>query len=155
LRESAQLPLSGPVDVVVQELETAIEILIKALHLYGIPPEQVRALMGTVRQRLNRPDMLLPRAMRHALGLPRWEDQVMLRPLKLPPGSPADRRTLAELNLRQRTGALVVAVFREDLGAKVPEANFQLQAGDVVQIIGSRENIDASVAYLSGKAQDD
>jgi CPA2 family monovalent cation:H+ antiporter-2 len=150
VRDSSQLPLTGPVDVVYQELETAIEILIKALHLYGIPPEQVRALMANVRQRLDQPDLLLPRAMRHALGLPRWEDQVMLRPLKLPPKSPADQRSLAELNLRDRTGALVVAVFREGLGAKVPEADFRLQAGDVVQIIGSRENIDATVAYLCG-----
>jgi CPA2 family monovalent cation:H+ antiporter-2 len=150
LRQADELTLSGPVDVVVQELETAIEILIKALHLYGVPQEQVRKLMGSLRQRLDRPDLLVPRAMRHALGLPEWGDQVLLRPLLIPPGSPAHQRTIAELNLRQRTGALIVAVFREGLGARVPQSTFQLQHGDVVQIIGSQECVQTTVAYLSG-----
>jgi len=149
LRQVEYLPLHGPIDLVVEELETAIEILIKALSLYGIPPEQVRKLMGGLRQRLDRPDTLLQGAARFELGLPNWGENVMLRPLKLPPGSCADRLTLAELNLRQTTGALVVAVFREGLGARVPEASFELQEGDVVQIIGSQENIQAAVATLS------
>ncbi len=153
LRQAAQLQLSGPVDVVVQELETAIEILIKALNLYGVPPDQVRKLLTPLRQRLDRPDVLLHRAMRHALGLPGWEDQVLLRPLKIPPGSPAIERTLAELNLRQRTGALIVAVFRETLGAIVPHASFRLVEGDIVQIIGSRETLQATLAFLTGEAE--
>jgi CPA2 family monovalent cation:H+ antiporter-2 len=148
LRQAGQLALSGPIDVVVEELETAIEILIKALNLYGVPPEQVRTLMGALRQRLDHPGALLQRALRHTLGLPGWGENVLLRPLKLPPGSCADRRTLADLNLRRNTGALIVAVFREGLGARVPEAGFTLQAGDIVQIIGSQENIQAAVAHL-------
>jgi hypothetical protein len=56
-------------------------------------------------------------------------------------GGPADKRTLADLNLRGLTGATVVAVSRGDRPLIYPSGRVQLEAGDVLALSGTREAI--------------
>jgi CPA2 family monovalent cation:H+ antiporter-2 len=66
------------------------------------------------------------------------------------PGGPADKRTLAELNLRGLTGATVVAVSRGDRPLIYPSGRVQLEAGDVLALSGTTEAISAASERLSG-----
>jgi CPA2 family monovalent cation:H+ antiporter-2 len=59
-------------------------------------------------------------------------------------GSPAADRTLAELNLRARTGATVVAVARGDEHIVTPSGEEILRVGDVLAVTGSSESIAAA-----------
>ena len=52
-------------------------------------------------------------------------------------------KTLAEANIRQRWGLSVVAVQRADDVAASPRADFRLEAGDVLVIFGTRQQIQA------------
>jgi CPA2 family monovalent cation:H+ antiporter-2 len=70
-----------------------------------------------------------------------------LTPIKLEPTCAAVGKTLAQLNLRGRTGATVVAIRRGNQGI-VPHATERLQAGDVLALAGSHEVVDAAVALL-------
>ena len=67
--------------------------------------------------------------------------------LQLAPTSAAMGRTLAEINLRGRTGATVLAIVRADR-ALLPGADDSLAAGDVLAMTGTQEAITAATALL-------
>jgi CPA2 family monovalent cation:H+ antiporter-2 len=63
--------------------------------------------------------------------------------LRIPDGSPAAGRSLAELDLRGATGATVLAIARADGGVAVPGPSEVLRAGDVLAVAGTHEAIAA------------
>ena len=58
-------------------------------------------------------------------------------------------RTLAQLNLRGRTGATILAITRTEGGVLVPAAHELLRAGDVLAVAGTHDAIEAAKAALS------
>ncbi|MBV9496756.1 MAG: cation:proton antiporter [Acidobacteria bacterium] len=64
-------------------------------------------------------------------------------------GSAVIGRQLREINLRGRTGAMVLAIQRGEERILVPSAAEVLRAGDVVAIGGSEESVAAAEAVLS------
>ncbi|HYU90591.1 MAG TPA: cation:proton antiporter [Gemmatimonadales bacterium] len=74
-----------------------------------------------------------------------------LAAVRLDPGTAVIGRTLAQVNLRGRTGATVLAITRTDGGVLVPTAKERLRAGDVLAVAGTHEAIEAArAALLSG-----
>jgi CPA2 family monovalent cation:H+ antiporter-2 len=63
--------------------------------------------------------------------------------------SPVLGRTLAELNLRSRTGATVLAIHRADGEVILPTGSERLQAGDVLVLAGTREAMEAGRELLT------
>ena len=57
----------------------------------------------------------------------------------VPTGSPVAGRTLAEADLRRRTGMSVVGVLRDGAFTGTPPADYLLQAGDTLAAIGDRD----------------
>ena len=62
--------------------------------------------------------------------------------------APAINKTLAELDLRAKTGASVLAISRDGGGLANPSPTEPLQAGDVLAVTGSGEAIAAARALL-------
>lgn len=75
-----------------------------------------------------------------------------LVPVRIPRGSPAAGLTLAELNLRGRTGATAVALARgsEDERIVFPTAKVLLREGDLLALSGSHEAIAAATRLIRG-----
>ncbi|MDC0669493.1 cation:proton antiporter [Nannocystis radixulma] len=71
-----------------------------------------------------------------------------MTPVTLAPNSPAVGQTLAELNLRARTGASVLSINRAAAGVVLPEANERLQAGDTLTLAGGHEAIERAMTLL-------
>jgi CPA2 family monovalent cation:H+ antiporter-2 len=69
----------------------------------------------------------------------------------LEPASVSVGKTLAQLKLRGRTGATVLALTRAGGGVIVPTAKERLQAGDVLALAGTHEAIAAATALLEGR----
>jgi CPA2 family monovalent cation:H+ antiporter-2 len=67
---------------------------------------------------------------------------------RLRPASLAAGRSLAELGVRGKTGASVLAISRADGSAIVPAANERLREGDVVALSGTRESIGSALELL-------
>jgi CPA2 family monovalent cation:H+ antiporter-2 len=63
--------------------------------------------------------------------------------------SPAVGKTLAELNLRGKTGATVLAIVRQDGAAVSPTGHETLAPGDVLALTGSDEAVTAARALLT------
>lgn len=71
-------------------------------------------------------------------------------PILLAKGSPAIGRSLAELDLRAKTGASVLAITREGGGAVNPSPQDALREGDVLAITGSADAVAAARELLLG-----
>ena len=62
--------------------------------------------------------------------------------------SPAAGRTLRETGLRQRTGASVIAVVRDGKPALGPGADYRIEAGDVLLLVGSHAALEQAFVVL-------
>jgi CPA2 family monovalent cation:H+ antiporter-2 len=75
-----------------------------------------------------------------------------LVPVRVAAGSEAAGITLAELNLRGRTGATAIALARGGDDTMVfPTAKTQLREGDLLALSGSHEAIEQATRLLTGR----
>nr|MBA2542385.1 TrkA C-terminal domain-containing protein [Deltaproteobacteria bacterium] len=70
-------------------------------------------------------------------------------PLAIPDTSPIVGKTLAQIDLRARTGATVLAIRRGDSGVASPSPTDPLRAGDVLALAGSEAAIAAARDLLA------
>jgi uncharacterized protein with PhoU and TrkA domain len=67
-------------------------------------------------------------------------------------GSPSVGRSLAEVGLRAKTGAWIVAVHRGSQVLPIPAPDFRLEGGDRLGLIGDPAQIAAAEPLLRGAA---
>jgi CPA2 family monovalent cation:H+ antiporter-2 len=75
--------------------------------------------------------------------------------LRLPSHSPAAGQTLAELDLRGRTGVIVLAIVRGEQGIVNPTGREALAAGDLLALFGTEDAIAAATALLGADQSSD
>jgi TrkA domain protein len=69
------------------------------------------------------------------------EIEAVIGGLTLDPGSPAVGRSIAELEIRRRTGMTVAAIVRDPQPVTAPEPTERLRAGDQLVVIGRQEDL--------------
>ncbi|MGH7582404.1 MAG: cation:proton antiporter [Gemmatimonadales bacterium] len=70
------------------------------------------------------------------------------RTLKVEPGDYAAGKTLAELELRGRTGATVLGINRDGKAIAAPSKTERIEAGDTVVLVGAKEAVDEAVGLI-------
>lgn len=123
-------------DIVVAEIETAIELLARSLKVYGVASEDIRSYMEQARTQLTTFSQLSTSLGSPTLTLPSWEALSSIRPMRIGERHHAVGKSLADLGLPRLTGTSVVSVFREGLGTTIPGGSFVFQTGDVTHLIG-------------------
>ncbi|MBI3399728.1 MAG: cation:proton antiporter [Deltaproteobacteria bacterium] len=138
----------GANQVISEEFETSVEIFARVLGEYHIPNNIIQ----------------------NQIDLIRHEGYAMLRGLSLPKerlmelsslfagsvtstflateDSPAAGKTLAELDLRKKTGAIIIAIVRGGKAAASLSADFRINAGDVLVLLGSHVQLDQAMQVL-------
>jgi monovalent cation:H+ antiporter-2, CPA2 family len=71
-------------------------------------------------------------------------------PIMLGAGAAAIGRTLAEIDLRAATGATAIAIARNAGPVIVPSGEEVLAEGDVIELVGPRERVEAARRLLTG-----
>lgn len=140
--EVEPLELLGADQVIPEEFETSIELTSRVLRLYGAS----RAMIRRERQTLRTAHYGLLRGVDSGdeeLSLDDLREAAELDVFQVEPQAAADRRTLRQLALRERTGATVVALQREGEIQPNPSPDLQLQVGDVLTVFGSCEQLRA------------
>ncbi len=151
--EIEALRAAGADDVISEEFESSIEIFTRVLALYRVPRNVVRAqtrvLRGEDYRMLRAParDGRVSAAVLEALAAGTTDV------LRVEAQSPAVGRTLGELDLRRRTGATVIAAVRGERSHTNPPADFRLETGDDLVLVGSHAEIEA--AFVLFEAVDD
>jgi CPA2 family monovalent cation:H+ antiporter-2 len=138
----------GAQDVIHPELEGGLQIVRHTLLRLGFPLREVQKYGDVVRREAY--DAAIGSEEEHG-ALARLIDAAQDLEISwaaVESGSPFAGRTLAEANLRARTGASVVAIHRDGTVQPGPAPEMRLQPGDRLGLIGRPEHIDAAETLL-------
>ena len=140
----------GSHDVIHPELEGGLEVMRHTLLCLGYPATQVQGYTDAVRRdeydttvSSDAEHQALDQMVRAARGI-----EIAWRLVS--EQSPIVGQTLAEANIRARTGASVIALIRNQQLIANPKSSTVFQAGDLLGLIGDREQIEAAEQLLSG-----
>jgi CPA2 family monovalent cation:H+ antiporter-2 len=78
--------------------------------------------------------------------LERASRQIETEWVRLPENSSLEGRTIGDLGVRTQTGASIVAIVRDDLVLAGPGPEARFEPGDLVGVLGTREQRAAFVA---------
>lgn len=142
----------GARDVIHPELEGGLEVMRHTLLCLGYPATQVQGYTDAVRRDEYDFTVSTP-AEHHALDqMVRAARGIEIAWRMVSEQSPIVGQTLAEANMRARTGASVIALIRNQQLIANPKSSTVFQAGDLVGLIGESEQIAAAEELISGAA---
>ena len=148
LRELEELHDIGADDVVPEEFETSIEIFALVLRTYNLPQEFITMKAEQIRREgyalLRRSE--LPELAHHLRGGTLTDAEV--ETCRIDEDSPAVGKTLADLAIRPRTGASVIAWTRDGITESNPALKTKIKGGDIVVLLGSRVQIRRAMSLL-------
>ena len=140
---------AGATDVVAEEIEAWTEIAVRVLRIFGVPREVLAKQLGDLRAGDYDMQRILPlpgeplRHLRHLLP------EVDLEQFVVMPGSRLAGMELGEVDLKGRSGAMVVALVRDPSAIYNPAPAVVLAAGDLIVLMGSRTQLEAAHEALS------
>jgi len=144
-REGVQrLSKLGAQTVIHPEMEGGLEIVRHLLLHLGYPLREVSQYADAVRQ--EHYDLQVNSEEEHRLlrGLLDAAGRIEITWLRISPDSPLAGQTLAEANMRARTGASVVAIASDRQLTANPKSNSVLRGGDRLGLIGEQAQIEAA-----------
>jgi CPA2 family monovalent cation:H+ antiporter-2 len=141
---------AGATLVVAEEFEATLDLLARCLRTLGVPGESIERLAEEMRSEgyelLRAPaalllDPWLGDLLRHSA--PEWVEV---------PNGPAAGRSLAELEIRSRTGASVLALERDGVVETNPGAQARLAANDRLLVLAGPDALLRLRALFAGAA---
>ena len=149
LKELQELHDLGANDVIPEEFETSIEIFTLVLKTYKVQHSVILQKAEHIRREgyalLRRGE--LPELAHHLRGGTLADVEV--ETCRIEEDSPAIRKSLSEVGIHRKTGSTIVALTRNGVTQSNPLNNTILDIGDVLVILGSREQIRKAFALLS------
>jgi CPA2 family monovalent cation:H+ antiporter-2 len=138
--EAETLAEMGATVAVAEELEASLEVLAQVFARLDVPGNVIEVLLDGFRRESSgiRP----VRAPSQPLGtLPSAISKTPVATHQITAGEWAIGRSLAEVNLRAETGALVIAVQHNGRHITSPPADFTLTEGDVLYLVGDESDV--------------
>jgi len=147
-RDIERLYQLGAKRVIPQDFETSIEVGAHVLRQFGIPDNIVEAQIAAVRS--GGYGMLRGKPTNRAATeeLMKILERTTTQTFYLADDSAASGKTIAETNLRARTGCTIIAVVRAGRPATNPAPDFLLKSNDVLVLVGAHAEIEAAKAVL-------
>jgi CPA2 family monovalent cation:H+ antiporter-2 len=139
----------GAHHVVHPELEGGLEIIRHMLLDLGYSPERIQRYADEVRRHayaLSESDGRRPYALDQLVSASR---SVEIQWYTVAPESTVCDTRLSDTNIRARTGASVIALMRDGLTMPNPKSNITFQAGDMIGVIGSPQELEAAASLIS------
>jgi K+:H+ antiporter len=144
-----RLAQMGAQDVIHPELEGGLEIVRHTLLQLGFPLQEIYQYTDAVRH--DHYDLQINTEEEHRLlhDLLDAASSIEIKWFRLPVGNSLVGQTLADANLRSRTGASVVAILRDRQLMPNPKSITIFQPGDRIGLIGDKEEIESVEKLLS------
>ncbi len=151
LAEINEIRKYGANEVIAQEFETSIELVtlvLTRLHLPGnIIRTQARLLRDDGYQMLRSPAPTLGVSDKILQILAAGTTDTFL----LTTEHQAVGKSIAALQLRKKCGASIIAVVRGEKSLTNPAVDFVLEAGDIMVLVGSHQEMESAFSYLEKK----
>lgn len=150
LSEVPGLEALGVDEIVPQELETSVEITARTLRHYLVPDDEVERLVDEIRERAYGLRRMAPGRAGRGVDLEGPIKGLKVATFRVEVGSQLVGTSLADSELRKKTGLSVVAIERggEQVLGIGPET--VLDAGDSVVGIGSADAVRESATWFRG-----
>lgn len=141
----------GANEVIPEEFETSIEIFSRVLEHYHFPNGVVHEMIDRVRKdgytalrNVSSPKQTL-------FENCEWLPDLEIDGYRVPQGSELADKSIADLQVRKRTGVTIIAIRRESRVFSNPPPEFIIEAGDIVFFTGDRQSMDAAFRLLRGE----
>jgi CPA2 family monovalent cation:H+ antiporter-2 len=148
--EAERLTESGATLAVAEELEASLEVLSQLLARLHIPGNVVETLVDNYRRVLGAPASRAARA--KAIPLDQLPKEVLDAPVssfRLPADGWGVGKTLHQLDLRNSTGATVLAIRRNGTTISAPSGGFVFAADDDIFLLGDDSDVLLARALLT------
>jgi CPA2 family monovalent cation:H+ antiporter-2 len=146
--EMEELIELGANEVIPEEFETSIEIFARVLHHYQVPRnllmDQIERIRGGSYEVLRRVELPVKNFPEKCEIISDIETETYL----IHERNPAVGHSMKDLKIRTKTGATVIAVRRNGEVIPSPEPEFIFKPGDVLYLIGKRENVLKAIEWL-------
>ncbi len=146
--EKESLLALGATDVVAEEVEGGVEVLSRLLRWLEVPRNVIDQRVHDVRQTSQSTERKAT-LRRRSLGDVRALAMLKVENVLIGEQSAATGRSAAELQVRARTGALIIAVQREGALLQEPDPHSPFQAGDIVYLVGNNDSVVKAVELLN------
>jgi CPA2 family monovalent cation:H+ antiporter-2 len=137
IKELPALMELGADQVIPEEFEASVEMFTRVLAAYLVPRSDIESVASEIRsegyQMLRKPGSAAFTIRGTELSLP----DIEVSSFKVLKGAPLENRTLAEVDLRNRYRATVLALRRGEEISAHPRATETIHAGDVLVIMGT------------------
>jgi CPA2 family monovalent cation:H+ antiporter-2 len=129
--------------IIMPEFETGLEMVRQTLFNFCLPPVEIQNVMDSMRRERYTTDVERNYARSSQLSrLSRAAESVRLNWVEVDRDAEIVDRSLAGSKIRTVTGVSVAGVLRDDHFIENPDGSFRFMAGDIVGVLGGRENIE-------------
>lgn len=139
----------GASEVIPEEYETSIEIFARVLSRYLIPEDEIENFIDQVRKEDY--EMFRTRSRNAAREMPLHLSGVDIATVRVEPGYLANGKCLAEIDLRNKLGLTVLAIYREDKVISNPGGNDIVKSGDKLIVIGEPEKLRQVIKLMTNE----
>jgi CPA2 family monovalent cation:H+ antiporter-2 len=139
----------GANEVIPEEFETSIEIFSRVLQEYHLPRNIISLQVDLIRREQYGALRGLRLAGKALDELGQYLAGTTADTVLVTDSSPAAGKSLAEIELRERSGITVIAVVRDGVSTHNPRADFRLAAGDILVLLGSHQQLDDAAGIVS------
>jgi K+:H+ antiporter len=136
----------GVYEAVHPESEAGLELGRQALSHLDVPAGDIQRFADEVRRELYAPITRQGTESDLLAQLERASRQIETEWVRLPENSSLEGRTIGDLGVRTQTGASIVAIVRDDLVLAGPGPDVSFEPGDLVGVLGTRDQRAAFVA---------
>lgn len=129
--------------IIMPEFETGLEMVRQTLFNFCMPPVEIQNVMDSMRRERYTTDVELnyPKAAQLS-RLSRAAESINLNWVEVDSEAEIVGRSLAGSKIRTVTGVSVAGVLRDELFIQNPDGTFRFMAGDIVGVLGGRDNIE-------------
>ncbi|MDP2277905.1 MAG: TrkA C-terminal domain-containing protein, partial [Nitrospirota bacterium] len=134
-----------------EEFETSIEIFSRVLHRYNFPKNVIMDMADKIRSGSYTAlrGMELPK--RHLFEKCEWLPDIEIEGFRVSENLHLVGKSIAELQVREKTGVTIIAVRRGPEVFTNPEPDFRFRAGDIILFTGERKNMVKALDYFKGE----
>ncbi len=139
----------GVNQVIPEEFETSVEIFARVLQEYHLPRNVISLQVDLIRKEHYGTLRGMRLQGKQLDELSQFLVGTTTDTLLVLEGSPAVGQSLAEIELRSRSGVTTIAVVRNGQSFHNPPPDFRLAVGDIIVILGSHKELDDAMKFLS------
>ncbi|MFZ2411295.1 MAG: cation:proton antiporter [Candidatus Methanoperedens sp.] len=146
--EVAPLYSLGANAVIPEEFETSIEIFSRVLHRYFIPVNEIEKHISSIRK--DGYEMFRSAQQKYAVfpELKQHLPYIEIETIRIEEASQLAGKTLAEVGFRKKYGVTVLAIQRGRETITNPSGDNQLQAQDIVILVGTKDSIAGISSFV-------